>query len=62
MIAATPLMLAVIESKIRFLSLDRIASAATVKTPNTAPATIDERITVSVPRPRRLTIPVSPPM
>ncbi len=55
-------MLAVIESKIRFRSRARIASAATDATPNTAPATSDDKKTVGVPRPRRLTMPVSPPM
>ena len=60
--AATPLMLAVIDSKIRWRSRARTASAATTATPKTAPATSEPNTTVGVPRPRRLTMPVSPPM
>ena len=61
--AATPLTLAVIDSKIRCRSRDRIVSAATDGHPEQPPRrTNAATTTVGVPRPRRLTMPVSPPM
>ena len=62
MTAARPLMLAVIESKIRFRSRAKIVSHATEATPNAAPATSEAKKTVGVPRPRRLTMPANPPI
>ena len=62
MIAAMPLTLAVTDSKIRWRSRDRTASAATKTAPKSAPATSELKKTVVVPRPRRFTMPVSPPM
>ncbi len=55
-------MLAVTDSKMRCRSRDRMASAATVATPNSAPATSAAPKTVGRPRPLRLMMPVSPPM
>ena len=59
--AATPLMLAVIASKIRCRSRERSANAPTANALKTAPARTETTITVPVPRFRRLTTPVSPP-
>jgi hypothetical protein len=58
---ATPSTLAVIASKVRVRSRDNTVSAAMMNTPETTPATTETAITVGVPRPRRLMMPVSPP-
>ena len=60
--AATPLTLAVIDSKIRCRSREKMSNAAMIAVPKAAPATTEAAATVGVPRPRRLTMPVSPPM
>ena len=59
---AMPSTLAVIDSKIRWRSRTRTASAATTAAPNAAPATTPTARTVGVPRPRRRMRPMSKPM
>ena len=59
--ATTPSTLAVIASKVSVRSRDRTVSAAMMNNPKTMPATIDTAMTVGVPRPRRLMMPVRPP-
>ncbi|AUS51467.1 Uncharacterised protein [Mycobacterium tuberculosis] len=61
-VAAIPSTFAVMTLKIRCRSRTMAANIPTIAAPNTNPPISDETTTVGVPRPLRLTIPVSPPM
>ena len=57
----TPSTLAVMASKVSVRNRTSTINAAMMNNPEKIPATIDAAITVGVPRPRRLIMPVRPP-